>query len=85
MARKKDRGSPPENSIVSQESRIPKIALKAFSNAYKSAKASGEPLLVIKNRQLLQITQDSEKVLRHIEGYGELKRGTLLKIRKVEA
>jgi len=84
MARKRNRNFQLESSIASQESRIPQIALRAFNNAYQMARASGATVLTVKNRLLLQITQDSEEVLRPIEGYGELKRGTRLQIKKAK-
>jgi hypothetical protein len=71
-----------ENQITVQESRIPDIALKAFSNAYKSAIAQGASVLVAKDGQLYEVTETSRIAVRSIGDYGHLKSGTRLQIRK---
>ena len=82
MSRKSNKRPMTESQIVAQESRIPDIALKAFSNAYKTAIESGASILVAKNGQLFEVTKQAEKSVRYLESYGSLKSGTRLKIKK---
>ena len=82
MARKQHKPSLTETQIVSQESRIPEIALKAFSNAYKAAIASGASVLVAQDGQLYEVTETEKKSVRFLEAYGSLKSGTRLRIKK---
>lgn len=82
MSRKTEKRQMTEHQISVQESRIPDIALKAFSNAYQTAIANGASVLVAQDGQLLEVTRDSRQVLRSIEGYGHLKSGTRLTIKK---
>jgi len=71
-----------DDQISIQESRIPDIALKAFSNAYKMALANGAAVLVAKDGQLFEVTEKSSIALRTIGTYGNLKSGTRLRINK---
>jgi hypothetical protein len=82
MSRKAEKRPMTDDQISVQESRIPDIALKAFSNAYKMALANGAAVLVAKNGQLLEVTENSSVVLRSIGAYGNLKSGTRLQINK---
>lgn len=71
-----------DDQISIQESRIPDIALKAFSNAYRMALANGAAVLVAKDGQLFEVTEKSSVALRTIGTYGNLKSGTRLHINK---
>lgn len=79
---RKDRPELNESQIAVQESRIPDIALKAFSNAYKSAIAQGATVLVAKDGQLFEVTETTRTAVRSLGDYGHLKSGTRLQIRK---
>ncbi|WP_425327384.1 hypothetical protein [Pseudomonas nitroreducens] len=82
MSRKVNKRLMTETQIVSQESRIPDIALKAFNDAYKRAIASGASVLVAKDGHLYKVDSDSEISIGLVEGYGSLKSGTRLRIKK---
>jgi hypothetical protein len=82
MSRKAEKRPMTDDQISIQESRIPDIALKAFSNAYKMALANGAAVLVAKDGQLFEVTEKSSVVLRTIGTYGNLKSGTRLHINK---
>lgn len=85
MSRKAEKRPMTEDQISVQESRIPDIALKAFSNAYKMAIADGARLLIARDGQLVEVTENSQKVVRSLGGYGQLKSGTRLHIKKQAA
>ncbi|MCL9799044.1 hypothetical protein QZR14_04365 [Pseudomonas sp. rhizo66] len=82
MSRKAEKRPMTDDQISIQESRIPDIALKAFSNAYKMALANGAAVLVAKDGQLFEVTEKSSIALRTIGTYGNLKSGTRLRINK---
>ncbi|CAI8903280.1 MULTISPECIES: hypothetical protein [Pseudomonas] len=82
MSRKAEKRPMTDDQISIQESRIPDIALKAFSNAYRMALANGAAVLVAKDGQLFEVTEKSSVVLRTIGTYGNLKSGTRLHINK---
>jgi len=82
MSRKAEKRPMTDDQISIQESRIPDIALKAFSNAYRMALANGAAVLVAKDGQLFEVTEKSSVVLRTIGTYGKLKSGTRLHINK---
>ena len=82
MSRKAEKRPMTDDQIAVQESRIPGIALKAFSNAYKMALANGASVLVAKDGQLFEVTENSSIALRSIGTYGNLKSGTRLHINK---
>ncbi len=82
MSRKADKRPMTENQITVQESRIPDIALKAFSNAYKMAIATGASVLIAKDGQLFEVTEHTKVAVRSIGPYGNLKSGTRLHINK---
>jgi hypothetical protein len=82
MSRKAEKRPMTDDQISIQESRIPDIALKAFSNAYKIALANGAAVLVAKDGQLFEVTEKSSVALRTIGTYGNLKSGTRLQINK---
>ena len=82
MSRKVEKRPMTDDQIAVQESRIPDIALKAFSNAYKMALANGASVLVAKDGQLFEVTENSSIALRSIGTYGNLKSGTRLHINK---
>ncbi|MDX9679188.1 hypothetical protein [Pseudomonas zeae] len=82
MSRKAEKRPMTDDQISIQESRIPDIALKAFSNAYKMALANGAAVLVAKDGQLFEVTEKSSVALRTIGTYGNLKSGTRLHINK---
>ena len=66
MSRKAEKRPMTDDQIAVQESRIPDIALKAFSNAYKMALANGASVLVAKDGQLFEVTENSSIALRSI-------------------
>ena len=74
-----------EKQIAAQESRIPDIALKAFSNAYKTAIEQGAAVLVAKDGQLLEVSRKETRAVRPLEAYGSLKSGTRLRIKEKTA
>ncbi|MFJ4196204.1 hypothetical protein [Pseudomonas sp. NPDC089534] len=80
MSRKAEKRPMTDNQIDVQESRIPDIALKAFNNAYRMAVATGAAVLVAKEGQLFEVTGETSTLLRSIDNYGSLKRGTRLQI-----
>jgi hypothetical protein len=82
MSRKAEKRPMTDDQISIQESRIPDIALKAFSNAYRMALANGAAVLVAKDGQLFEVTEKSSVALRTIGTYGNLKSGTRLHINK---
>lgn len=82
MSRKAEKRPMMDDQTSIQESRIPDIALKAFSNAYKMALANGAAVLVAKDGQLFEVTEKSSIALRTIGTYGKLKSGTRLRINK---
>ncbi|MBK5530101.1 hypothetical protein JFT91_29020 [Pseudomonas sp. TH08] len=82
MSRKAEKRPMTDDQIAVQESRIPDIALKAFSNAYKMALANGAAVLVAKDGQLFEVTDKTSVALRSIGTYGNLKSGTRLHINK---
>ncbi|WP_277963540.1 hypothetical protein [Pseudomonas sp. RIT-To-2] len=81
---RKQKTSPSENQIAVQESRIPDIAIKAFSNAFKAAIAQGASVLVARNGELLEVSEHARTPVRSLGEYGHLKSGTRLKIRRQE-
>lgn len=83
MSRKAEKRPMTDSQIAVQESHIPDIALKAFSNAYKMALANGAAVLVAKDGQLFEVTEKSSVALRSIGTYGNLKSGTRLHISKL--
>lgn len=85
MARKQQKPSMTETQIASQEARIPEIALKAFSNAYKAAIANGASVLIAQDGQLYEVTETDKKSVRFLGVYGSLKSGTRLQIKKQAA
>lgn len=82
MSRKSDKRQLTDKQISAQESHIPKIAARAFSNAYKIAIASGATVLVVADGQLFKVSKTERVALRSIEPYGTLKLGTHIKITK---
>ncbi|MGC6370814.1 MULTISPECIES: hypothetical protein [Pseudomonas] len=82
MSRKKLKAQITEAQIVAQESSIPSIAAKAFSDAYKVALSKGESVLVVRAGQLVSVSNTGEWVIRPVETYGTIKAGTRLKIKK---
>lgn len=82
MSRKSDKRPLTDKQISAQESHIPKIAARAFANAYKAAIASGATVLVVADGQLFKVSKTERVVLRAIEPYGTLKSGTHIKITK---
>ena len=82
MSRKKVKPQITEAQILAQESSIPSIAAKAFSDAYKVALSKGESVLVVRAGQLLKVSNTETLVIRPVETYGTLKAGTRLKTRK---
>lgn len=79
--RKKAKLPKTEAQIVAQESTIPSIAAKAFSSAYKAALFKGESVLVVREGQLVKISNTETVILRSVETYGTLKAGTRLKVK----
>ncbi|WP_242204737.1 MULTISPECIES: hypothetical protein [unclassified Pseudomonas] len=82
MSRKAEKHPLTDDQISVQESRIPEIARKAFSNAYKIALANGAAVLVAKGGHLFEVTAESSVAMRALGDYGNLKRGTRLHINK---
>lgn len=82
MSRKTNKRPLTEKQICAQESHIPKIAARAFANAYKAAIASGATVLVVADGQLFKVSKTERVALRSIEPYGALKPGTHIKITK---
>lgn len=82
MSRKSQQKQLTEKQISAQESHIPKIAARAFSNAYKIAIASGATVLVVADGQLFRVSKTERVALRAIGPYGTLKSGTHIKITK---
>lgn len=80
MSRKTDKRQLTDKQISSQESHIPKIAARAFGNAYKVAIARGATVLVVADGQLFKVSKTERIALRSIEPYGTLKSGTHIKI-----
>ncbi|MFZ2321470.1 MAG: hypothetical protein WAW12_16555 [Pseudomonas sp.] len=71
-----------ERQISAQELHIPKIAGRAFGNAYKVAIASGATVLVVSDGQLFKVSKTERVAIRSIEPYGNLKPGTHIKVTK---
>ena len=82
MSRKTNKRPLTEKQICAQESHIPKIAARAFANAYKAAIASGATVLVVTDGQLFEVSKTERVALRSIEPYGALTPGTHIKITK---
>ncbi|MGY4494021.1 hypothetical protein [Pseudomonas sp. TE3610] len=81
---RKTKPLPSESQIAVQESRIPDIAVKAFSNAFKAAMAQGASVLVAKDGELFEVSEHARTPVRLLGEYGHLKSGTRLQIRKRE-
>lgn len=71
-----------EDQITAQESSIPNIAGKAFSNAYRAAIANGASVLIVEHGELLKVTKDTREHIRTVGVYGTLPVGTHLKVSK---
>ncbi len=71
-----------DNQIAAQESRIPALASRAFSHAYRIALANGAALLVVRDGLLLEVTKETSVVLRSVGAIGKLRSGTRLHIKK---
>lgn len=82
MPRKSEKRPLTDKQISAQESHIPKIAARAFSNAYKIAIARGATVLVVADGQLFKVSKTEKIALRSVEPYGTLKPGTRIKITK---
>jgi hypothetical protein len=82
MSRKTNKRPLTDKQICAQESHIPKIAARAFANAYKAAIASGATVLVVTDGQLFEVSKTERVALRSIEPYGALTPGTHIKITK---
>ena len=82
MSHKSEKKQLTEKQISAQESHIPKIAARAFRNAYKIAIASGATVLVVADGQLFKVSKTERVALRAVEPYGTLKPGTRIKITK---
>ena len=82
MSRKANKRPLTDKQICAQESHIPKIAARAFANAYKAAIASGATVLVVTDGQLFEVSKTERVALRSIEPYGALTPGTHIKITK---
>lgn len=82
MSHKPDKRQLTDKQISAQELYIPKIAGRAFSNAYKIAIARGATVLVVAEGQLFKVSTTERVALRSIEPYGTLKPGTHIKITK---
>lgn len=82
MSRKLQKRIMTDDQIAVQEARIPGIASKAFSHAYRIALANGAALLVVRDGFLFEVTQETSVLLRSIGDYGKLKSGTRLYIKK---
>ena len=82
MSRKTNKRPLTDKQICAQESHIPKIAGRAFANAYKAAIASGATVLVVADGQLCKVSKTERVVLRSLEPYGTLEPGTHIKITK---
>lgn len=82
MSRKSEKRQLTDKQISAQESHIPKIAARAFANAYKLAIANGATVLVVANGELTKVSNTERVVLRSLEPYGTLKPGTHIKITK---
>ncbi|NMY53088.1 hypothetical protein [Pseudomonas sp. WS 5011] len=82
MSNKSEKKQFTEKQISAQELHIPKIASRAFRNAYQIAIASGATVLVVADGQLLKVSKTERVAIRSIEPYGTLKSGTHIKITK---
>jgi uncharacterized Zn ribbon protein len=82
MSRKKEKLPKTEAQIVAQESMIPSIAAKAFRDAYNVALSKGQSVLVVREGQLVKVSNAETVILRSVETYGTIKAGTRLKVKK---
>ncbi len=82
MSNKSEKKQFTEKQISAQELHIPKIASRAFRNAYQIAIESGATFLVVTDGQLLKVSKTERVAIRSIEPYGTLKLGTHMKITK---
>jgi len=58
-----------DDDIGTLERKIPALALKAFREAFKKAKRSGRPFVMVKDDELIEVQPDgSHKVLKKLPG-----------------
>lgn len=82
MSKKSEKKQLTEKQISAQELHIPKIASRAFGNAYQIAIESGETVLVVTDGKLFKVSKAERVAIRSIEPYGTIKPGTHMKITK---
>lgn len=82
MSRKKVKPAKTDAQIVAQESTIPSIAAKAFRDAFITALSKGESVLVVRDGQLVKVSNTETVVIRPVEAYGTIKAGTRFKIKR---
>ncbi len=82
MSRKREKQPRTEAQIIAQESMIPSIAAKAFRDAYNVALSKGEPVLVVREGNLVRVSGAEAVVIRSVETFGTIKAGTRLKVKR---
>lgn len=82
MSRKREKRQITEAQISAQELAIPSIAAKAFNDAYKVAISKGACVLVVREGQLIRVSDAETSIIRPVETGGAIKAGTRFKIKK---